>query len=836
MARPLAILALFLVLFSFSGRLSSQPLVPVYENDSIHFFTLEFLSAEEGYIGCISSSWEDYFIYTDDGGVTWDFNRAVALPRCIQMLSEDFGYAGGQDGAFWRLETPPNEWKYLSHISMPIDIYTVHFFDSLYGYVDYARTIDGAANWEMTGYDMVDYHFFNEYEAVATDRMRIFKSYDGATTWETKAELSPGHPASFRDIHFADDDFGIACGGWVIGRTLDGGETWSLNTSLPFGGYEVSRVVSFGPDLLFAVAQDYEQYGLLLQSTDRGTSWQVVDFTGELQDCQKVNDTLAYVIGVNGILYALDITDAPFEEITPRLIESEHVFEHDRNSGIFNDLFAMDHKNNDLFYSSATMFDSVVFMDTVLQDLNGNTGYTSAVSSDGQRLWTTTYRADWLFARGLLFDEDMIFCTGWYNGNLEIGDSSYHSANDNTYLIAYSPDGELLWSNVSGIPSAVIPGSMEVDNNGDIFLSARIESQPGLKDDPAHTLGLFHYSRETGELLSMQEVLGFSDFDPWYYERKYPFRFGENGDVYMAGTFYDSLTIGEQTFYSMGNPDFVVLKMDTQGSPDWILLGAGTGKDDLTDVELVSDGIIIGGTSSSYILNFGDEEIEIDSTEQMFVSKITPEGQVQWFEHSTGNKHEVSLSLIDLLTNSDGTTWGLGTFYGQVKFGEDSLIAVSPKDYYLIKAGQEGGLSAFGQVPNTWHQPLGTLPGTDSSLYVAGNTGSFGIFPNDTIGGNKIYVRKIKTEFVSIPEIVRHDQNVLEIYPNPGNGSFTIRDVTSKYCVLDIYDLKSRKVFSRRYQNPGPEQNVRASHLHPGIYLLRIVDEKEVRTGKVVVY
>jgi len=837
MKHSTASLAVILFIFLFSFSLSGQPLKPVCQNDSVWFYSMEFLSAEKGYIsGTCFTSYTDYFIYTDDGGETWDFNPAAALPRHMQMLSEDLGYAGGQDGGFWRLSTPPNDWEFLGFINQPVDIFTVHFLDSLNGFVDYAYTENGASTWEFTSYSMLDYHFFNESEALAVDFDHIYKSYDGGMTWEVKADLDQYGPASFEDIHFVNEDFGLVCGNWLLGRTLDGGESWDLDLDFLVQNYTVHKLMSFGPDLLFAVASDHDDYGMLLQSTDQGGSWQMIDFKDDIRDCRKVNDTLAYVISVNGILYELDVSNAPFEQISPGLIESEPVFEHDRYSGIFRDLFAMDHESNDLFYSSTTMSNSVVFMDTVLTGLTGNTGYTSGISGDGQRLWTSGYTSGWLFAKEMLFDENMLLCMGWYNGNLLVGDSSYSSANDNAYIIAYSPGGELLWSNVSGFPERVMPGSLAVGNNGDVYLSAMIENQPELKGDHDHTLGLLRYSRATGELVSMQEVLGFSDNSPWMDERKFPLCFNENGEIYMAGIFDDSLTIGGQTIYSHGDADFVVFKLDTEGDPEWLLHGGGTGEDDLTDIESGTEGAIIGGTSSSYLLNFGDEEIEIDSTEQMFVSKISDDGQVEWFEHSEENVHEASLSFIDLIVDSDDTIWGLGTFYGKVRFGEDSLIAANPRDYYLIKAGHDGGLGAFGQVPNVFYQPSGSLLGTGTSLYLAGKTGSYGLFPDDTIGENKIYVREINNDFVSVPEQAHQDKIAVHIFPNPNDGNFIARVPGSGDCLLEIYDLRGVKVFSRVYQNKGTGFNVRTSHLNPGIYVMRIIDEKRVKTGKMLIY
>jgi hypothetical protein len=55
-------------------------------------------------------------------------------------------------------------------------------------------------------------------------------------------------------------------------------------------------------------------------------------------------------------------------------------------------------------------------------------------------------------------------------------------------------------------------------------------------------------------------------------------------------------------------------------------------------------------------------------------------------------------------------------------------------------------------------------------------------------------------------------------------------------CLLEIYDIKGLKVFSRMYQNTGTGFNVRTSHLNPGIYVMRIIDEKRVKTGKMLIY
>jgi len=122
--------------------------------------------------------------------------------------------------------------------------------------------------------------------------------------------------AQFRDVFFVDPDHGFLIGGGygieggLVGRTTDGGQTWSFHsglteTSRPSGALDLRAGWFFDPRTGLVVGD-----GVILRTADAGEHWRRVHRgparVGNLCDVTFVDDTHGWAVGHGGLLATHD--------------------------------------------------------------------------------------------------------------------------------------------------------------------------------------------------------------------------------------------------------------------------------------------------------------------------------------------------------------------------------------------------------------------------------------------------------------------------------------------------------------------------------------------------
>ena len=76
------------------------------------------------------------------------------------------------------------------------------------------------------------------------------------------------------------------------------------------------------------------------------------------------------------------------------------------------------------------------------------------------------------------------------------------------------------------------------------------------------------------------------------------------------------------------------------------------------------------------------------------------------------------------------------------------------------------------------------------------------------------------------------------LFPNPNNGTFTVRftSESSNDILINVNDLRGRQVFEKKYSNNGAfNQNVNLDKLQAGVYLVSIVDGAKKTVKRIVI-
>ncbi|MDP3986579.1 MAG: YCF48-related protein [Candidatus Veblenbacteria bacterium] len=145
----------------------------------------------------------------------------------------------------------------------------------------------------------------------AVGNNKIVKSTNGGRDWADVASL-PSGIYDYVTIHIEGETVwvagssGFGSGPGILASTTTNGNSWNT-ISHPAGNSRWWDMKHFGSKLVVAGGywmNSWDQYGLLLYSTDKGVSWQLIQFPqyGGLRSIAVVNDSVAWIAGLKGTL------------------------------------------------------------------------------------------------------------------------------------------------------------------------------------------------------------------------------------------------------------------------------------------------------------------------------------------------------------------------------------------------------------------------------------------------------------------------------------------------------------------------------------------------------
>jgi hypothetical protein len=194
------------------------------------------------------------------------------------------------------------------------------------------------------------------------------------------------------------------------------------------------------------------------------------------------------------------------------------------------------------------------------------------------------------------------------------------------------------------------------------------------------------------------------------------------------------------------------------------------------------------------------------------------------FEHAYCKRYaQITDSLIIQVSEDCGTTWTKVTSIGEDGTGNFETHPVS--------------IIAF--VPETADDWCGSVdnPGcflVDLSPWV-GKSNIKVMFESVHRRGNGLYIDNINiSEVVSVqPETIASDG--LRVYPNPTQGSFTVENEKIIHSgILQIYSSEGLLVHETSL-TAGNQWTIHKSGLKPGLYILRIISNDQVKKIKLLI-
>ncbi len=204
-----------------------------------------------------------------------------------------------------------------------------------------------------------------------------------------------------------------------------------------------------------------------------------------------------------------------------------------------------------------------------------------------------------------------------------------------------------------------------------------------------------------------------------------------DGSFIAAGTFTESIEIGDQNFTAQGRQDLWLAKFDEQGKIEWAIQGSSPQEDVNGDLKIGNDGTIYWSGTFWQTGQFGNFILEPPIAQKsIFILKINPDGVVENGAAFYGSGAK-DLSEIEIDTTQN--IFLTGNFSNTISF-QNFQFTADETDIFLTKLDSNFNLTGWQQIKGnqtTNAGGLGLL--SNGEVLIAGDFQGELILENDTI-------------------------------------------------------------------------------------------------------
>jgi len=294
-------------------------------------------------------------------------------------------------------------------------------------------------------------------------------------------------------------------------------------------------------------------------------------------------------------------------------------------------------------------------------------------------------------------DKDNIYLTGMYESqSITIGGTTLSNTGlHDIFLAAYNHSGELMWGKIIGGKNDDTGSALITDGNGDIYLTGKFNSPEislaGIRLSNAGKNGnygdIFMAKFNPAGKLIWGKSLGGS-----YYDEGYSITSDQWGNVYLTGWFKsDTIVFGCDTLmectiltraHGVDYGDIFIAKYDTYGNPVWAQRAGGMAKDYGFGITTDAIGdVYLTGVFESNFISFGQVKLKNATSNDIFVSKYSPEGKVIWAKSIYGSAMSRCIT-----TDINGDIYLAGVFHSpEMRFGTTLLSNAGKGDIFVAK-------------------------------------------------------------------------------------------------------------------------------------------------------
>ena len=391
------------------------------------------------------------------------------------------------------------------------------------------------------------------------------------------------------------------------------------------------------------------------------------------------------------------------------------------------------HSNGDVYVTGA-FEQTATFGSTTLTTAGNDDIFVAKMNSTGHWLWAVQ-------AGGIYDDQGVdlaidssgnVFLTGKFQNTAQFGSDSLTAgpiSNDDFFVAKIDSWGNWKW--VEGI---------DCHNNGRCYGTSVAVDSSGY----AYVTGSFTRDVDFGTTTltwSGVEDIFVAKIDTWGswqwatmaggaqgYDVSHSIDIGPNGDAFIAGYFQFTSDFGSDSFTANGGSDVFISKISPQGDWIWTETAGGSSNSEAYTICVDSQGgvFIAGGFYTG--ISFGNISYSTGGYSNSFIAKVNDQGNSVVWDWAITVASSSSNSAEDMTLDSNGDLMITGWFQGTASFGNTAMTSSGNQDIYVTKVLANGN-SAWAQKAGSGSDDVGLGIGMDSQ----GNLYTTGYFFQNTI-------------------------------------------------------------------------------------------------------
>jgi len=205
----------------------------------------------------------------------------------------------------------------------------------------------------------------------------------------------------------------------------------------------------------------------------------------------------------------------------------------------------------------------------------------------------------------------------------------------------------------------------------------------------------------------------------------------QEGQLYLGGNFEESMTLGNDTFTSSGYQDIFVAKLSETGNVMWGRSGGGLYYDTISDMYLDSSNNVVIGARFLGNIVFNNISLTSKGDYDFFVAKMNPSGEINWAKSYGGEGDDYARSLT---LDEQNNIYVTGYIGGKTTFGSVTYSVNGISDIFVLKMDQSGNIIWSKKTGGVgYDEGTKIIKDKNGQIYFAGYFAGTAVFGNQTL-------------------------------------------------------------------------------------------------------